>query len=46
MMTEREQHHILSARDPLVSARGAPARGGVDVLTDPLAEEAERQAAR
>ena len=44
MMAEREQHRILGARDPLVAARGAPARDDVDVLADVLAEGVERQA--
>lgn len=45
VIAEREQHHILSARDPLVAARGAPARDDVDVLADLLAEGVKRQAA-
>ena len=43
MMAEREQHLIPGARDPLVAARGAPARDDIDVLADTLAEGAERQ---
>jgi len=36
MMAERGQQCILGARDPLVTARGAPARDDVDVRADVL----------